>query len=139
MSVFHLRFIVIQCVLIAGLVAMWLAGYVKIQFGIEGYVVSGIVLAYCAVGIVLVAIKRFSDAQWVAHIIIRVGIIGMQLCTIIGLFTMAKGIQTGADLAQAGALFVSAMAVALCVSLIALCSNVWIEHSLRLLGWRDEE
>lgn len=139
MSVFHLRFIVIQCVLIAALVALWLSGVVKVPFAIEGFVVAGIVLFYGFVGLVLVGLKRLSDAQWVANIIIRMGIVGMQLCAIVGLFMASKDIIAGGDLAKAGGVFLGAMALAMCVSMIALCANLWIEHSLRLLGWRDDQ
>lgn len=139
MSVFHLRFIVIQCVLVAALVALYLSGYVKITFGIEGYVVAGIVSLYGLVGLFLVGIKRLADAHWMANMVVRVGIAGMQLCVIVGLLAMAKSMLSGGDLSQAGAILIGTMAVALCVSLLALCSNIWIEHSLRFLGWRDEE
>lgn len=139
MSVFHLRYIVIQAILIACLIALWLSGSVKIPFTVEAFVVAGIVLFYGFIGLVLVGLKRLSDAQWIANIIIRMGIVGMQLCAILGLFMASKDILSGGDLAKAGGLFLGAMALAMCVSMIALCANLWIEHSLRLLGWRDEQ
>jgi hypothetical protein len=139
MSVFHLRYIVIQCVLGAALIALWLSGYVKITFGIEGYVVAGIVSLYGLLGLFMVAIRRLADAKWMANMIVRIGIAGMQLCVIVGLLAMAKSMLSGGELAQAGAILIGTMAVALCVSLLALFSHIWIEHSLRLLGWRDEE
>lgn len=138
MSVFFLRYIVIQCVLIAGLIALWLSGYLIKPFEGDSRWFSTAVMALGGVGILLVGMKRFNDAAWLADKMVRVAVIGMQVGILAALATVSKSILSGGDVTQVAALFLGSIGVAFYVSLLALASNLWIELNLRLLGWRDE-
>jgi len=139
MSVFYLRFIVIQCVLAAGLIALWLSGYLIKPFEGDSRWFSVVVLALGSIGIVLVGLKRFNDAAWLADKMVRVAVIGMQIGILAALATVSKSILSGGDVTQVAALFLGSIGIAFYVSLLALASNLLIELNLRLLGWRDEQ
>ena len=139
MSVFHLRFIVIQAVLIAGLIALWLSGYLIKPFEGDSRLFSAAVAGLGFGGVALVGAQRFADAAWLADKMVRVAVIGMQVGILAALAAVSKSILSGGDVTQVAALFLGAISVALYVSLIALASNLWLELNLRLLGWRDEQ
>lgn len=139
MSVFHLRFVVIQCVLLTGLVALWLTGYLVKPFEGESMWFSIVISAFGFAGIVLIGMKRFDDAAWLADMMVRKAVMGMQLGIIAALAVAAAAILSGGDLTQVVALFFKAISIAFYVSLIAVGSNLWIEWNLRLLGWRGNE
>lgn len=138
MSVFHLRWIVIQCVLIAGLIALWLSGYLARPFEDESRWFSAIVVGLGGIGILLVGMKRFDDAAWLADKMVRIAVIGMQVGVLAALAAVALSIKGGGDTTQVIAVFFGSIAIAFYVSICALASNIWIELNLRLLGWRDE-
>ncbi len=139
MSVFHLRYIVIQAVLAAGLIALWLSGYLIKPFEGDSRWFSIVVLALGSIGIILVGLKRFADAAWLADKMVRVAVIGMQVGILAALATVSKSILSGGDVTQVAALFLGSIGIAFYVSLLALASNLLIELNLRLLGWRDEQ
>lgn len=138
MSIFHLRFIVIQCVLIAALVALWLSGYLVKPFQGESMWFSAAAALLGFVGIVLVAMKRFSDAAWLADKMVRIAVLGMQVGILVALASVSQSLMAGGDVTQVVALFLKSIGIALYVSLIALSCNLWLESNLRLLGWSDE-
>lgn len=139
MSVFHLRFIVIQCVLIAALVALYLTGYLVKPFESDSRWFSAVVMGLGGIGIVLIGMQRFADAAWLADKMVRVAVIGMQVGILAALATVSHSILAGGDVTQVAALFLGSIGIAFYVSLLALASNLWIELNLRLLGWRDEQ
>ncbi len=138
MSVHALRFIVIQCVLAAGLIALWLTGYVAKPFEGESRYFCAVVALLGFVGIFLVGVKRFPDAAWLADKMVRIAVIGMQVGVLAALASVSQSLMSGGDVTQVVALFLRAIGIAFYVSLFALASNLWIELNLRLLGWRDE-
>lgn len=139
MSVFFLRYVVIQAVLIAGLIALWLSGYLIKPFEGDSRWFSIVVMALGSIGIILVGLKRFADAAWLADKMVRVAVIGMQVGILAALATVSKSILSGGDVTQVAALFLGSIGIAFYVSLLALASNLVIELNLRLLGWRDED
>lgn len=139
MSVFHLRFIVIQCVLIAALVALWFSGYLMKPFQGHSLWFSVAMSCFGFVGLVLVAMRRFADAAWLADMMVRKAVMGMQIGVIAALAAAAAAIVAGGDTTQVMGAFLNAVSVAFYVSVIAVGSNVWISYTLRLLGWRGDE
>lgn len=139
MSVFFLRFVVIQAVLAAALVALYLTGYLAKPFESDSRWFSAAVMALGSIGIILIALRRFADAAWLADKMVRVAVIGMQVGILAALATVSKSILSGGDVTQVAALFLGSIGIAFYVSLLALASNLWIELNLRLLGWRDEQ
>jgi hypothetical protein len=136
---FYLRYIVIQCVLAASLIALWLSGYLIKPFEGDSRWFSIVVMALGAIGILLVGLRRFNDAAWLADKMVRIAVIGMQVGILAALATVSKSILSGGDVTQVAALFLGSIGIAFYVSLLALSSNLWIELNLRLLGWRDEQ
>ena len=136
---FYLRFVVIQCVLAAALIALWLSGYLTKPFEGDSRWFSIVVMALGAIGILLVGLRRFNDAAWLADKMVRIAVIGMQVGILAALATVSKSILSGGDVTQVAALFLGSIGIAFYVSLLALSSNLWIELNLRLLGWRDEQ
>lgn len=139
MSIFFLRYVVIQAVLAAGLIALWLSGYLIKPFEGDSRWFSIVVMALGSIGIILVGLKRFADAAWLADKMVRVAVIGMQVGILAALATVSKSILSGGDVTQVAALFLGSIGIAFYVSLLALASNLVIELNLRLLGWRDEQ
>ncbi len=139
MSIFFLRYVVIQAVLAAGLIALWLSGYLIKPFEGDSRWFSIVVMALGSIGIILVGLKRFADAAWLADKMVRVAVIGMQVGILAALATVSKSILSGGDVTQVAALFLGSIGIAFYVSLLALASNLLIELNLRLLGWRDEQ
>lgn len=138
MSVFHLRWAVIQTVLIAALVALWFSGYLMKPFEGESMWFSAAVVLLGAVGIVLVGMKKFAHAAWLSDKMVRIAVIGMQVGILAALGSVSKSLMSGADVTQVVALFLQAIGIAFYVSICALTCNLWLETNLRLLGWYDE-
>jgi hypothetical protein len=138
MSVFHLRFIVIQCVLVAALVALWFSGYLMKPFEGDSCWFSAAVVLLGAFGIVLIAMKRFADAAWLADKMVRIAVLGMQVGILVALGSVSQSLMAGGDVTQVVALFLKSIGIAFYVSLCALSANLWLEANLRLLGWSDE-
>jgi hypothetical protein len=139
LKVFYLRFVVIQCVLAAGLVALWLSGYLIKPFEGDSRWFSAVVAALGGVGIILVGMRQFAHAAWLADKMVRIAVIGMQVGILAALASVSKSILSGGDVTQVAALFLGSIGIAFYVSLIALSCNLWLELSLRLLGWYDEQ
>ena len=135
---FYLRWTVIQTVLVAGLIALWLSGLLAKPFEADSRWFSAVVMALGGAGIGLIALKRFADAAWLADKLVRIGVVGMQLGALIGLTLVSKSIMSGGDVTQSAAIFLGAIGIALYVSMLSLSCNLWIELNLRLLGYRDE-
>jgi hypothetical protein len=134
---FILRFVVIQTVLAAGLAALHLSGFLAMPFQGEAKYFSIVVLGIAGFGLVMVALKRFNDAVWIADRLIRVAIAGMQIGCIAALTAASASILGGGDAAQVMAVFLGAIAIAFYVSLCAVLSNLWIDLNLKLLGAED--
>ena len=135
---FYLRFIVIQAVLVAGLVAVALSGYLVKPFEAESRWFAIFVVSVGAMGLCLVAFKRLSDAAWLADKLVRIAVIGMQVGILVALATVSQSILAGGDVTQVAALFLGNIGIAFYVSLCALISNLWLELNLRLLGYNEE-
>ena len=135
---FYLRFLVIQTVLVAALIALALSGYLIKPFEGDSRWFSIVVVALGSIGIALVGLRRFADAAWLADKMVRVAVIGMQVGILAALATVSKSILSGGDVTQVAGLFLGSIGVAFYVSLLALASNLLIETNLRLLGWHDE-
>lgn len=134
MSVFHLRFTVIQCVLIAGLVALWFTGYLIKPFEGDSMWFSIVVTALGVFGIGLIGKRRFDDAAWLADKLVRIAVIGMQVGILAALATVSRNILAGGDVAQVAALFLGSIGISFYVSLVSLACNLWLETNIRLLG-----
>ena len=129
-----LRFTVIQSVLVSGLVALWFTGYMSlITSGDSKWFVGG-VLAFAALGLVALAMRRIDDVRFIAEQLVIIAVIGMQIGISGGLSGLAMSIAGGGELVKIGGVFMGVVAVALHVSIAALASYFWLNLNLHLLG-----
>lgn len=132
-----IRFIIIQCVLVAGLVALYLTGFLAKPFEGEARWFSAAVLALAGVGLCFIVARRFEAAAWLSVRLIRVAIVGMQIGCISALTTVSASVIGGADIMRVMAIFLGAIGIAFYVSLCAMLSNLWLDLNLKLLGGED--
>lgn len=136
---FYLRFTVIQCVLVAGLVALYLTGFLFKPFEGEARYFSIAVMAMAGVGLGLILMRRLDDASWVSVRLVRVAIAGMQIGCISALTSVATSVLGGSDTMRVMAIFLGSVGIAFYVSLTAILSNLWLDLNLKLLGGQDAE
>lgn len=129
-----LRFIVLQAVLAAGLVALWFTGDLAKPFIGESRYFSGFVLAVALIGLFCVWRQKYAGASWIAAILVRIAIVGMLVGCISALGAVSQSVLTGGDTMKVMAVFLGNIGVAFYVSLVALSSNLWLELNLKLLG-----
>lgn len=132
----RLRFIILQTVLVAGLVAIHLSGWLVKPFQTEArwFVVAVVVTAI--IGLVLVFLRKLDSASWVAAILVRIGIVG----TIVGLIAATNalvGVLGGQNISVILAQFLTHIGIAFYVSLAALATNLWLELNIFLFGGPD--
>lgn len=128
----RLRFIILQVLLIAGLVALWLAGPLAQAFdGDARWFVSG-VLAFAGIGLLLAAIGRVVDAAKVMDMLPILAVIGMQIGLLPALAIMAQALMSSGDPSKAVGAFIAALSTALYVSVSALASYLWLRITLWL-------
>ena len=134
-----LRFVVLQSVLAAGLVAMWFTGDLVKPFIGESRYFSGFVLAVAVMGLICVWRQKYAGASWIAAILVRIAIVGMLIGCISALGAVSQSVLTGGDTMKVMAVFLGNIGVAFYVSLVALSSNLWLELNIRLLGDEHDE
>lgn len=134
-----IRFIIIQCVLIAGLVALYLTGFLTKPFEGEAKWFSIAVLAMAGVGLALIWLRRFDDAAWISVRLVRVAIVGMLIGCIAALTQVSLSVASGGDVMRVMAAFLGNIGIAFFVSLCAIASNLWLDLNLKLLGGEDAE
>jgi hypothetical protein len=130
----YLRFTVIQVVLIAAIVAAWLAGIAALPFHGLSAPFCIAVSAMFGLGLLCVLIKRFEDAQWITTNILFIGLLG----TVVGLilaFRAVGNISSDPD-AIRGAIghVIDGMMVALFVTVFGIASRLWLKLNLWLLA-----
>lgn len=134
----RLRFVILQNVLVAGLVALWLSGYTAPAFAGHGKWFVAAVLAIAAFGLLMAGARRFNDARWIQDSLPVIAVIGMQAGILTALAVMGHSLMSGGDTAKAVGAFFAAISTALYVSIAALGSYLWLKLSLRLTDPRDD-
>lgn len=131
---FTLRFVVIQTILAAGIYAAYLMGIAGLPF--QGSSASFCIVVSIAflIGMVCIALKRFSDAQWVASNILFLGLLG----TVVGLilaFSPLRTVSSDPDAIRAAiGGVIDGMFVALFVTVFGITSRFWLKLNLKLLA-----
>lgn len=127
------KFIVLQAILLASLLAAALQGYLSAMFEGDTAFFTGAVAIFALWALWLVWKRNWLAAEWYAERLIRIGIIGLQIGLLMALGAIASSLMNGADIMQASGLFMGAMSKGLYVSVLALASNVWIEFTIRVV------
>ena len=127
-----LRFVILQTVLAAALVAMWIKGpLAQVLSGDSHWYVLAVMAIGCA-GLVLTALRRLEDAAKVQDLLPVIAVCAMQVGILSALAVMAQALMSSGDPSRAVGGFFAALSTALCVSISALASYLWLRITLWL-------
>jgi hypothetical protein len=127
------RFGIVQAVGICLLAAAAYLGYPQYILAGDGtHVTHGIVIVFL-VGIYQVARGNKAGAEWIADVLVFLGLIG----TVIGFIISLSGVKPDAAgdvsaIQPMVATLISGLGVALHTTLVGACAYLWIHMSLRL-------
>jgi hypothetical protein len=129
------RCVVLQATGAAGLVGLWIAGIASKPFETDNGFLCWLIVAIAALGVLCVFLQRWSDVEWLATHVVRIGLLG----TVIGLiiaFSAAKagGSADPSEIKPMIAAVVDGMYVSLYATLLGIATNLWLKINLRLLG-----
>lgn len=128
-----LRFIVLQTILAAVLAALFFNGTLHhVAEGHTPYFV-GFVLCVCVAGLWCIWAGRYGTASWISALLVRIGVIGMQIGAVGAMGGLAAS-MAGGDPAAVIAAFIGSIGTAFQVSVAALASNIWLDVTLRFAG-----
>jgi hypothetical protein len=136
--VHHLKFVILQAILAAGLVALQINGKLTAPFLGDSKYFCFAVLAVWGYGMGCVFLQKWSSAAWIAAILVRIGIVGM-IVGVIGAVAVVGTALSSSDLNQVLSGFLAHIGVALYASLVALASNLILETNIFFLGGEDNE
>jgi len=122
-----LRFFVLQTVLIAALVALWLYGPLQIALAGEASYFVSAVLAIGGVGLLLSGIGRSDDAERIQDMLPVLAVVAMQAGILVALGTVGQALMSSGDPSKAVGGFFEALSTALYVSIAALTSYLWLK------------
>lgn len=126
------RFIVMQAVLVAGLAALWMEGYLTELMSGGGKWAIMAILAIAAWGLFSIPLGALRHARFARSILTLIGVIAMQSGIVMALAVLAK------DATAMGA-FIGHIGTALYSSIAALSSTAWLWANLHLVAGDDGE
>lgn len=128
----RLYFVVLQTILAAALIALWMAGPLADVFAGESrWFVSG-VLAVGGIGLASCLVGRTDAAIRIQDMLPVIAVVAMQ-CGILGaLAIMGQALMSSGDPSKAVGGFFSALSTALYVSVAALAAYLWLRITLWL-------
>jgi MotA/TolQ/ExbB proton channel family len=129
------RCIVLQAIGAAGVVGLWIAGIASKPFEADNGFLCWLIVAIAALGVLCVFLQRWSDVEWLATHVVRIGLLG----TVIGLIIAFSAAKTGgsadpSEIKPMIAAVVDGMYVSLYATLLGIGTNLWLKINLRLLG-----
>lgn len=124
----RLRWCILQTVLLAALVALWL-NYPNFLNG--HWPVAGVAVIAC-IGLWLVFIRRLEGAAKLQDMLPVVAVVAMQVGILLALGVMAEAMMSAGDPMKAVGGFFSALSTALYVSVASLISYLWLRINLWL-------
>jgi hypothetical protein len=134
-AAFLSRFIVLQAIGASFVTALWIAGVASRPFEGATAALCWIIVAVGSIGVLCALLQRWSDVQWIATHVVRIGLLG----TVVGLiiaFSAARD-SGGTDVNGVKAMIsavVDGMYVSLYATLLGIGINLWLKINLRLLG-----
>ncbi|MBX6322812.1 MAG: MotA/TolQ/ExbB proton channel family protein [Rhodospirillaceae bacterium] len=132
------RCVVVQAIGAAVLAALWFAGLASKPFQGDNAYLCWLIVGMAALGIACVFLRRWSDVQWIATHVVRIGLLG----TVIGLIVAFSAARSGgatdpSQIEPMIAAVVNGMYVSLYATLLGIGTNLWLKINLRLLGPAD--
>ncbi len=131
---FYARFVVIQTILLAGIYAAYLLGIAGMPFQGTSAPFCIVVSIAFAIGMLAIALKRFSDAQWIASNILFLGLLGTVVGLILAFYPLRTVSSDPEAIRAAIGGVIDGMFVALFVTVFGIVSRLWIKLNLRLLA-----
>jgi hypothetical protein len=134
-AAFLSRFIVLQAIGASFVTALWIAGVASRPFEGATSALCWIIVAVGSVGVLCTLLRRWSDVQWIATHVVRIGLLG----TVVGLIIAFSAARDGggADVNGVKSMIsavVDGMYVSLYATLLGIGINLWLKINLRLLG-----
>jgi MotA/TolQ/ExbB proton channel family len=132
------RCVVVQAIGAAGVVGLWVAGIADKPFEGDNAVLCWLIVGIAALAILCVFLQRWSDVEWLATHVVRVGLLG----TVVGLIIAFSAAKAGSsadpnEIKPMIAAVVDGMYVSLYSTLLGVGTNLWLKINLRLLGRGD--
>jgi len=132
------RCVVLQGIGAAVLAGLWIAGLAGKPFEGNTGVLCWIILGIGAFGIVSIFRQRWSDVEWIATHVVRIGLLGTVVGLIIAFSAAATGGSTGPEeIKPMIAAVVGGMYVSLYATLLGIAVNLWLKINLKLLANLD--
>ena len=134
-AAFLSRYIVLQTIGVAGLVALWTSGFAGKPFEGSNAPLCWLIVGMGALGLACVSLRRWRDVQWIATHVVRIGLLGTVIGLIVAFSAAREGASAEAEQVKTmiGAV-VSGMYVSLYATLLGIGTNLWLKVNLRLLG-----
>ena len=132
------RCIVVQAIGFAGIVGLWIAGIASKPFEGDNAFLCWLIVGIAVLGILCVFLQRWSDVDWLATHVVRIGLLG----TVVGLIIAFSAAKAGGsadpnEIKPMIAAVVDGMYVSLYSTLLGIATNLWLKINLRLLGHAD--
>lgn len=127
-----LRFVVLQTILGAALVALWLSGHLAQALAGDSHWYVLAVAAIGGAGLILTALGRAEDAARVQDLLPIIAVCAMQIGILSALAVMAQALMSSGDPSKAVGGFFSALSTALYVSVASLGAYLWLRITLWL-------
>jgi hypothetical protein len=137
MSLHKLYYIILQVVLSASLLALYLGDVLLKPFQSESKWFCLALVCIWAYGMVSVLFEKWLTASWIAAVLVRIGIVGMIVGVIGAVGVVSASISLG-DMNNVLSMFLSHIGVALYASLVALSGNLILEANIFFLGGDSE-
>src|SRR5206468_12308492 len=116
---FFSRFVVLQSIGAAFVLALWIAGLAGKPFEGPNAPLCWLIVAIAAVGLTCVLLQRWRDVQWIATHVVRLGLLGTVVGLIVAFSAARHGASTDANEVKAMvALVVDGMYVSLYATLL---------------------
>jgi len=133
-----LKFIVLQGILAAGLAALYTQGALKPLYESEGrWFILGVLLL-AGYGLLKTFQRQWNAASWVSQMLVRIGIIGLQLAMASALVVIGT-LLIGSDMVAPLRTFLVTIGQGLYVSIVALISSVLVDTNSYFLGGERED
>jgi hypothetical protein len=133
-----LKFIVLQGILLAGLIALYINGTLEPVTASDAkwFVAAiGVVAVY---GLAKAYAQQWSNLAWVSQVLVRLGIIGLQIAMVAALVMVATNL-VGTDMVSPLKSFLTAIGQGLYASIAALMASVILDTNAYFLGADDAE
>ena len=132
------RCAVLQVIGATLVIGLWIAGIAPKPFDGDNAILCWLIMGIGGLGILCLFLQRWSDVEWLATHVVRIGLLG----TVIGLIIAFSAAGTGGssdpdEVQKMISSVVDGMYVSLYATLLGIAVNLWLKVNLRLLAGAD--